>query len=179
MTDPQTAIARYRSGGFQGHWVLDPAGSKVEFRVKHFWGLVTVRGWFDTISGEASVDGAGTISGQLTFDANSLNTKNARRDKHLRSADFFHAERHPSVLLTITEAVPQDNGQVAVNGTIEAAGHTEPVSFTGQVEEAGEDAITLRADLVVDRFAFDMTWSPLSIAAKQATGTVVARFVRG
>ena len=41
------------------------------------------------------------------------------------------------------------------------------------------NAVTLRADLVVDRTVFDMTWSPMGMAAKEAAGTVVARFVRG
>jgi polyisoprenoid-binding protein YceI len=178
MTDPQTAAARLQSGALQGHWVLDPAGSKAEFAVKHFWGAITVRGWFDAITGEATIDGTGATTGQLTFDADSLNTKNKQRDKHLRSADFFHVERHPSVVLTVTEAHLADGGQLAVTGTLTAAGHTRPVSFTAQVQETGENEFTLRAELTVDRFDFDMTWRPMGIAAKEATGSVVARFVR-
>ena len=179
MTESQTTVAKLQSGGLQGHWALDPAGSKAEFAVKHFWGLITVRGWFEGIAGEASIDAAGAIAGQLTFDAGSLNTKNKQRDKHLRSADFFHVERHPSVVLAVTQAALTDAGQLAVTGTLTAAGHTRPVNFTAQVQEGGENEFTLRAELTVDRFEFDMTWRPLSIAAKEATGTVVARFVRG
>lgn len=178
MTDPRTAIAKLQSGGLQGRWVLDPAASTAEFRVKHFWGAVTVRGWFDHMSGEGSVDASGVISGQLTLDATSVNTKNARRDKHLRSADFFDAENHPSVVLTVTQAAPDAGSEIAFTGTLEAVGRSEPVSFTAQADETGENAVTLRADLVVDRAGLGMTWSPLGMAAMQAAGTVVARFVR-
>ncbi len=179
MTDSQTAMAKLQSGGGQGHWALDPAGSTAEFRVKQFWGAITVRGWFDRIAGEGTVGATGAITGQLTMDASSVSTKNSRRDKHLRSADFFDVENHPSVVLTVTEATPGPDGQIAVRGSIEAAGHSEPVTFTAHADEATENAVTLRAELVVDRTAFGMTWSPMGMAAKQAAGSVVARFVRG
>jgi polyisoprenoid-binding protein YceI len=180
MTESHPATAKLHSGELQGRWVLDPAASTVEFRVRHFWGAITVRGWFDRLTGEGSVEPGGAISGQLTMDAGSLNTKNSRRDKHLRSADFFDVENHPTVVLRATgEADPEAVGQIAFNGTLEAAGRSEPVSFTAQAEESGDNSVTLRADLVVDRTVFGMTWSPLGMAAQEATGTVVARFVRG
>jgi polyisoprenoid-binding protein YceI len=64
-----------------------------------------------------------------------------------------------------------------MRGTLQAAGHSEPVSFTARAEDISPGAITLRAELVVDRTLFGMTWSPMGIAAKEAAGTVVARFV--
>jgi polyisoprenoid-binding protein YceI len=180
MTESHPATAKLHSGELQGRWVLDPAASTAEFRVKHFWGAITVRGRFDRMTGEGTVDAAGTISGQLTIDASSLSTKNSQRDKHLRSADFFDVEKHPTVVLAVTGAAdPEAVGQIAFNGTLEAAGRSTPVSFTARAEESGENAVTLRADLVIDRTIFDMTWSPLGIAAKEAAGTIEARFVRG
>lgn len=122
MTESHPATAKLHSGELQGRWVLDPAASTAEFRVKHFWGAITVRGWFDRMSGEGTVDAAGVISGQLTFDTSSLNTKNSRRDKHLRSADFFDVEQHPTAVLAVTgEADPEAVGQIAFNGNLEAA----------------------------------------------------------
>lgn len=180
MTESQPATAKLHSGELQGRWVLDPAASTAEFRVKHFWGAITVSGRFDRMTGEGTVDAAGTISGQLTIDASSLTTKNSKRDKHLRSADFFDVEKHPTVVLAVTGAAdPESVGQIALNGTLEAAGRSTPVSVTARAEETGENAVTLRADLVIDRTIFGMTWSPLGMAAKEATGTVAARFVRG
>ena len=179
MTESHPATAGLHSGALQGRWVLDPAASTAEFRVKHFWGAVTVRGRFDRMTGAGSVDAGGTVTGKLTIDASSLSTKNAQRDKHLRSADFFDADNHPTVVLAVTGAAdPEAVGQIAFNGTLEAAGRSTPVSFTAQAEESGENAVTLRAGLVVDRSVFDMTWSPLKMTAPEARAVVTARFVR-
>jgi len=172
------AAALAREGALAGQWRLDPSASRVEFRVPHFWHAITVRGWFDQVEGEGSVQPDGTVSGRLVMDATSLNTKNKQRDKHLRSADFFDVEKHPRAVLTISRAALNDAGQVAAEGTLEAAGVREPVSFTADVVEAGPEAVTLRAEVTVDRSRFGMTWSPLRIASMQATGSVTARFTR-
>src|SRR5579859_7248688 len=88
----------------QGRWVLDPAGSHADFYVRHFWGMITVHGWFERLSGEGTAGPDGVVSGVLRIDATSLNTRNKGRDKHLRSADFFDVERHPEVTVTVSAA---------------------------------------------------------------------------
>jgi polyisoprenoid-binding protein YceI len=165
-----------RDGALAGRWRLDPGSSRVEFRVRHFWHTITVRGWFDRVEGEGTVGPDGKLSGRLVIDAASLNTGNKARDKHLRSADFFDAERHPRVVLTVNRAVLADRAQLEAEGTLEAAGIAEPVSFTAEVAEASPDSVTLRAALTVDRSRFGMTWSPMRVASMQATGLVTARF---
>jgi polyisoprenoid-binding protein YceI len=114
----------------------------------------------------------------LSFDATSLTTKNTQRDRHLRSADLFDVENHPMVVLTVTEAKPLDGDALVCRGTLEAAGHLEPIEFTAHVQDFTDRAVTMTADLVVDRLRFAMTWSPLRIAAYDAHGTVISRFVR-
>jgi polyisoprenoid-binding protein YceI len=167
-----------RGGRAAGHWVLDPAGSSVGFAVKHFWGAITVRGSFGTIAGDGTVGQDGTVSGALTMDATSLKTRNKQRDQHLRSADFFDVEHHPKVVVTVTAASPAGPDTLACQGTLEAAGHREPIEFTARVNVASENAVVLHAEIEVDRTKFAMTWSPLRVAAFPARGTVVARFVR-
>ncbi|MGE5286210.1 MAG: YceI family protein [Micromonosporaceae bacterium] len=171
-----TALAR--DGGLAGRWTLDPQASSVEFRVKHFWNAVTVRGWFERLEGEGTVQPDGTVTGQLVIDATSLNTKNKQRDRHLRSADFFGVEQHPRVVVAVRRAALTGGGQLAAEGTLEAAGIGEPVSFTANVVHASPDSVTLRAELTVDRSRFGMTWRPMGIASIQALGSVTARFVR-
>jgi len=178
MADSQTAIALLQDGKAQGQWVLDPASTTVEFRVKHFWRLITVRGWFERVEGAGTVAPDGSFSGELRIHADSLNTKNKQRDRHLRSADFFDVERHPQVVLRVTGAAPADGDEIACQGTLDAAGRSQEVSFTVRAELAGPDAVTLRAGLIVDRSGYGMTWSPLRMAAMEATGSVVARFNR-
>ncbi len=172
------AAALLREGTLTGRWRLDPAASRVEFGVRHFWHAITVRGWFERFEGEGSVGEDGAVSGRLSLDAASLNTKNKRRDKHLRSADFFDVQRHPQVVVTVDRATPGGGGQVAMAGTLEAAGIKQPVTFSGEITESSAGAVTMRASLVVDRTLFGMTWSPLKIAAKEAAATVTARFTR-
>ena len=167
-----------RDGALAGRWVLDPRASRVEFRVRHFWGAVTIRGWFERLEGEGVVGPDGKVTGQLVMDAASLNTKNKQRDRHLRSGDFFDAADHPRVVVTVSRAELTHGPQLAAEGELEAAGVREPVSFTGEVVDASADAVTLQGELTVDRSRFGMTWSPLRIASMQATGSVTARFTR-
>ena len=178
MTE-QTGAARQTGAAPQpGQWRLDPQASRAEFAVPHFWHLITVRGQFDRIDGEGTIAPDGTATGRLVLDAASLNTRNQQRDKHLRSADFFSAEQHPEVVLTVSRAVPAGDGRLTAEATLEAAGVSQPVSLTADVADASPDAVTLRGELTVDRSRFGMTWSPLRMADLKATATVTARFTR-
>jgi polyisoprenoid-binding protein YceI len=161
-----------------GNWVLDSAGSRVEFAVKHFWGAITVRGSFASIAGEGSVGADGSVTGKLTLGAASLTTGNKQRDKHLRSADFFDADNHDEVIITVTQAKPAGPEALACEGTLEAAGHVRPLTFTAQIVAASAEAVVLTAEIAVDRTEFAMTWSPMRIASATAVGTVTARFIR-
>ena len=161
-----------------GQWRLDPQASKVEFSVPHFWHAIKVRGSFGQLSGHGTVTPDGSVTGQIVMDATSLDTRNKRRDKHLRSADFFNSDEHPQVVLAVTQATATTDGRLAMVGSLQAAGVEEPVSFTADLVEAGNDAVTLRAELTVDRSRYGMTWSPMKMTAMQATGSVTARFIR-
>jgi polyisoprenoid-binding protein YceI len=180
MSEPTTmnSTSLLTDGTAAGSWVLDPAGSHAGFHVKHFWGAITVHGTFERMTGDASVGQDGNVTARISFDASSVNTKNKQRDKHLRSADFFHADKHPHAVLTVTSARPAGPAAVECQGTLEAAGHTRPVTFTAHIEEATAQAAVLTTELTVDRAAFGMTWSPLHMAAMTARGTVTARFTR-
>ena len=161
----------------EGRWVLDPAGSRADFYVKHFWGVITVHGWFERLSGAGTVSPDGTVTGTLHLDGASLNSGNKARDKHLRSADFFDVEHHPEVTVTVSAATAAGPGTLACTGTVEAAGHVQPLEFTARVEPA-DGAVTLRTEITIDRTLFGMTWSPMRVASSLARATVVARFTR-
>jgi polyisoprenoid-binding protein YceI len=161
-----------------GAWVLDPAGSSAEFACKNFWGLMTVHGKFGAVSGEGTVAEDGAARGQLVIDATALDTKNNKRDTHLRSADFFNVEKYPTVNVTVDSAV-LDGTSLKCTGTVEAAGKSVPVSFTATVDSAAADAVTLKAAVPMSRRAFGMTWQQLpGMVGDAAKGTVTARFVR-
>jgi polyisoprenoid-binding protein YceI len=173
-----TSQGHIMSESTAGAWVIDPAGSAAEFTGKAYWGLETVRGKFGAVSGAGTVGEDGSVSGQLVIDAASLDTKNKKRDTHLRSADFFNVEKYPSVTVTVNSAV-LDGSNLACTGTMEAAGKSVPVSFTASVESATADAVVLKAALPMPRSTFGMTWQQLPGMVKDAAqGSVTARFVR-
>ena len=124
MTESTTpgAASQSADGTAVGSWVLDPAGSTAEFGVRHFWGAITVRGTLGPMAGEAAVSPDGTVTGQITFDTSSLDTGHKQRDKHLRSADFFHADEHPEAVLTVTSGRPAGPDGLACQGTLDVAG---------------------------------------------------------
>ena len=166
------------TGAAVGTWRLDAEQSRISFAVKHFWGAITVRGSFGVVRGEATVGADGTVTGQVVLDAASLSTKNKKRDEHLRSNDFFDVDTHPEVTLTLTSVRPVEPDNLSVAASMAAAGHVRPIEFTAHVDEASAQAVTLHADVAVDRTEFAMTWSPLGIASKTATTSAVTRWVR-
>jgi len=172
------ATSQLADGTAVGRWVLDPAGSTAEFRVKHFWGAITVRGTVGPMAGEAVVSPDGTVTGRISFDARSLDTGNKQRDKHLRSADFFHTDEHSEAVLSVTSAHPAGPDGLECQGTLDVAGHARPVTFNAHIQEATGQAVVLTAEIQVDRAEFGMTWSPLHMASMTALGTVKARFTR-
>lgn len=159
-------------------WQLDPSTSAVTFGHKTFWGLATVRGEFAQVSGTAEILADGSAHGRLEIDAASVNTKNSKRDQHLRSADFFHAAAHPAIVVDVAQAGSRDGRTVQAGGTLSVAGRTRPLTVTATITEAGDDGITLIADTEIDRADFGLTWNQLGMLRGPARVHVVARFVK-
>ena len=176
-------------------WTLDAARSSVTLRHKTMWGLVTVRGAFGDLAGQAEIGADGSARGRLEIGAASLDTRNAKRDKHLRSADFFNADEHPHIVAVLQRAdlaggtdpagrtglagrTGAAGDPVTVTGQLTAAGITRPLSFTATLEEVTESAVTVRAEAEIDRAQFGMTWNQLGMLRGPATISVVARFTR-
>ena len=161
-------------------WTLDAARSSVTLRHKTMWGLATVRGTFGDLAGSAEVGADGSARGRIEIGAASLDTGNAKRDKHLRSADFFNADQHPHIVAVLQRAdlAGVTGAPVAVTGQLTVAGITRPLTFTATLTEITESAVTVRAEAEVDRGQFDMTWNQLGMLRGPATVSVLARFTR-
>lgn len=159
-------------------WSLDPARSSVSLHSKTMWGLATVRGAFGKLAGSAEILPGGAARGRLEIGADSLNTKNAKRDRHLASADFFNAAEHQSIVADLASAT-RTGDRVAVQGTLTVAGVTRPLSFTATLADVTAAAFTLRAEgVVVDRADFGLTWNQLGMLTGASTVDVEARFIR-
>jgi polyisoprenoid-binding protein YceI len=172
----QAATAYAGPASFQ----LDPAASTVSISHKSLWGLGTVRGSFTKLSGSAEILADGSGRGRLEIDAASIDTKNAKRDQHLRSKDFFHADEHPQLVVDVTQAARQGagTGDVVATGTLTVAGKSRPLTLTALITHAADDAITLTAEADVDRADFGMRWNQLGMITGKAHASVVARFVK-
>ncbi|MEU2584256.1 YceI family protein [Streptomyces avermitilis] len=161
-----------------GLWELDRTASTVAVRHKTMWGLVTVKGAFTSISGQGEVKSDGTAHGTITLDAASLDTKNAKRDTHLRSADFFDVANHPEITFAVrtAEAGPDDTAQVV--GQLTVRGISRPQSFAARVAQANSDAVTLAAEFTVDRDQFGMGWNQMNMMRGLTTVTANLRLTR-
>jgi polyisoprenoid-binding protein YceI len=159
----------------EGTWILDPARSSVEFSAKLLFGVIgTVKGGFAGYAGTLDL-GAGPAI-ELTIDAGSIATGNARRDEHLRSAAFFDAEEHPVVRFE-SEGVELDGEEMRVRGTLSAAGVSAPLEVTATVRPVGEE-LELEARAEVDQRELGMTYSPLGMLRPPARLSVRGRLVR-
>jgi polyisoprenoid-binding protein YceI len=154
-------------------WKLDAARSIVEFRVPTFWGLSTVVGHFDRFDGFYGRDSEDVLAIELAIDADSLDTGNGTRDRHLRAERFFNVRAHPQVRFTST-LVNDLGGTLAVVGRLEAAARTVPVAFGARVREAGDD-LEIEATTTVDQRELGMTFSPLGMIRAPSTLHVRAR----
>lgn len=159
---------------FSGRSRLDPAHSSAEFHVRHFYGLMTVKGHFDRFEGTLNLDGEPTI--ELTIDADSLDTKKAQRDKHLRSADFFDVEAHPQVRF-VSDIDTLDGEKLTVRGQLHAGGATVPLAFDAALQPV-DGELEVEAVTQVDHRELGMTWSPLGILRAPCTLIVRGRLVR-
>jgi polyisoprenoid-binding protein YceI len=149
-------------------WQLDPGFSTAEFRVRTYWGLTTVHGRFEQLAG--GVNSAGRI--WLVIDATSVDTGNARRDRHLRSADFFDCEHHPRIEFRSDEVSHSPDGRLQVAGQLDAAGRRARLQLQPTIEKRGE-RLRIAATTTIDQRLLGMTNRRLGIRVP-ATVTIRA-----
>jgi polyisoprenoid-binding protein YceI len=167
-TGPASELAR-------GTWILDPDRSSVEFRAPLLFGRFgTVKGGFGRYRGTLDMDARPAI--ELTIEAGSIDTGNAKRDAHLRSADFFNAEEHPQVRFE-SESAALDGEALHVRGTLRAGGGSSPLDVVATVRPVGEE-FEIEAGAEVDQRELGMTYSPLGTLRGPARLTVRGRLVR-
>jgi polyisoprenoid-binding protein YceI len=158
-----------------GEWILDPSRSSVSLSNRSMGGLARVRGVFRQVSGNGTVSHDGQVSGTFAVAAASIDTGNARRDKHLRSADFFDSGNHPDVTFTVEGIRPSLRG-VTVTGTLSVRGRGRPLGFdaTAAVQPNGE--VWLDAEIIINRADFGLTWNLLGLVSMDNAITVHAVF---
>ena len=131
------------------------------------WGLIPVRGRFDRFAGSYEVGQNGTTI-ELTIDADSIDTGNAKRDEHLRSSDFFDVDDHAQVRFRSTRVHDVGDGMLHVVGNVEVAGIVESLEFAATVQPAG-DGLAVEATTTVDHRQFGMSGGLLGMIRRPAT----------
>jgi polyisoprenoid-binding protein YceI len=174
--------ALVKDGTLTGSWTLDPARSEVRLESRHTWGLRPLHGVFREVAGNGTVTEAGQVTGTITVDAGSVDTKNKTRDKDLRSAKIFDIARHPDITFTVDGMEPDGQG-VRVTGSLTVRGRTRPLSFDAKVsvEEGAEGSkgeVRLDAEVPVNRADFGLTYNPLRMASLDNTIAIRAVFAR-
>lgn len=140
-----------------GDWRVDPTKSEVGFAVKAMWGLVKVKGKLEIAAGTLHAHD-NDIDGELTIDTTSLNTKNDKRDKHLRSADFFDVEHYPTITFTVS-STSQTGSSVALDGSLLIGSKTLRREIPISIERLGGGALRLRAEVSIAREDAGLDWN--------------------
>jgi polyisoprenoid-binding protein YceI len=145
-----------------GTWKVDPVHSSVEFHVKHL-GIATVKGQFKEFEGtlEVGPDGARAFG---TVEVASVDTREPARDEHLRSADFFEAERFPQISFQSTTIRALDDSEFEIDANLTIHGVTRPVTLKAEFEGSetdhqGNDRVGVSASTQINRGDFDIKFN--------------------
>ena len=168
LNDPDTA----------GEWNLVPDHSTISFKIKNMWGLISVKGRFTEFTADGQVTGKGAIFGRVDIQVASLRTGIGKRDEHLRSADFFDAERFPEISVVVTAVQPTTGNAADLQATFTIKGITAPVPLPVRISLLDDGSVRLSATTEVDRAQFNLDWNRVGMIGETATVSADVCFVR-
>jgi polyisoprenoid-binding protein YceI len=161
-------------------WQIDPAHSAATFQVRHLM-VTNVRGEFGKMSGKAVWDGRSfaTVQAEATIDVTSINTREQKRDDHLRSPDFFDAATHPSITFRSTRAEVAGPRTFKLTGDLTIRGVTRQVILDVEATDVVQDPrgglrVGAQATTTINRQDFGVKWN----RALDTGGVVVGDEVR-
>lgn len=163
-------------------WVIDPAHSEIQFKVKHLM-ITTVTGYFKTFHLEVETEGEDFTKAsriEFTTDIDSINTNNEQRDMHLRSADFFDAAKHAQLRFVGKAFEPAgDDDQYKLHGDLTIRGITRPVTVSVEaagtvVDPYGQTKAGFTVEGKISRKEFGLTWN----AVMEAGSVVVSNDIK-
>lgn len=161
-------------------WKIDSVHSNAQFKVKHLM-ISHVKGEFTAVSGSLKYDSENIANSyvEASIDANSISTRDPQRDAHLKSPDFFDAEKFPTLTFKSTSISKKANGELAVAGDLTIHGVTRNVVFEVEGPSApvkdpwGNTRVGLSATTRINRKDFGLTWN----AAMETGGIMVGEEV--
>jgi polyisoprenoid-binding protein YceI len=162
-TDPTAADSLNQ---LVGDWRLDPTTTSIDLHTKAMWGLVKVRGSFKATEGRGSIHEDGSFSGAVVIDASSINTKNAKRDDHLRTDDFFDVANYPTFTYNAVTATPDGDGKFTIGGSLTIKEQTLPIELHATITETQPGRIKLDASTEIDRSKWGIVWAKMGAGLK-------------
>ena len=162
-------------------WVLDPTHSEVQFKVKHLV-ISTVSGLFKSFEGSLETDNDDFQHSKVEFslDVNSIDTTQVQRDEHLKSAEFFDAEKYPKITFKST-ALTKAGDDYKLTGDLTIKDVTKPVTF--DVEFGGSAAdfygntkAGFEVTGKINRKEFGLTWDGVTEAGSIVVGEDIKLF---
>ncbi|HEX6981713.1 MAG TPA: YceI family protein [Balneolaceae bacterium] len=157
-------------------WNIDPTHSEIQFKVKHLV-ISTVTGNFKSFSGKVETEGDDFENANAYFEADieSIFTNNEDRDTHLKSEDFFHAEKHPKLTFESTSFEKTGDDTYKITGDLTIRDVTKEVELEavhgGTVDDPyGNTKAGFEITGTINRKEFGLTWS----AVTEAGNVVVA-----
>ena len=160
------ALATLATPALAATWSLDPAHSSVQFSVRHMM-VSNVRGEFGKVGGTVTGDEATPTAAAITatIDAASINTREAKRDEHLKSADFLDVAKFPTITFTSKKIEAAGAGTFKVTGDLTLHGVTKEVvldvsDLTPPVKDpSGKTRAGATASTKINRKDFGVNWS--------------------
>jgi polyisoprenoid-binding protein YceI len=153
-----------------GVWEVDPVHSTIEFRVRNM-GIVMILGYFEDFEGRLESDGEHVhVTGRVR--TASVNTRNEKRDAHLRSPEFFDAEHDPEITFETKKVEATAENAFRAVGDITIKGVTREVEFDGRVDGTvddpwGNERVGVSAHGTVNRRDFGLNWDTRAPAGEQ------------
>jgi polyisoprenoid-binding protein YceI len=154
-----------------GSWHAERDQSRIGFTVKTMWGLATVSGRFTRFDGHLRIHTDGAAA-NLAIEAASLDTGHAKRDQHLRSADFFDVAEHPSVSFVATAITARAGDGLTIIGDLAVAGRSIRVELPVEVARREQGRLGLTTTATVSREQAGMTWNRAGMIRGDALLTV-------
>jgi polyisoprenoid-binding protein YceI len=149
----------------QAPWQIDPTHTEVEFSVRHLM-ISNVKGRFTDVAGSLALDDADPnhVALDVKIPVTTLDTRNEQRDAHLRSADFFDAEKHPQIAFTARRVEGDVYDAFKLHGDLSMHGVTRPVTLDVTLEGRGGDPwgnerLGYSASGKIDRRDFGLIWN--------------------
>ena len=151
-------------------WKIDPAHSEVQFKVKHLM-ITTVTGYFRTFDLEVETQTEDFNSAtriEFTADINSIDTNNLQRDTHLKSADFFDAERNSQIRF-IGRKYEASGDEAKLHGDLTIKGTTKPIALNIEfggivVDPYGQKKAGFTVHGKISRKEFGLVWNAVTEA---------------